>query len=195
MRCHHDNEPQFEEMQERLRQHLMKKMQNADVKGLELGSLIRILANYYSAVIHKKKVPGELSGPRMGILLRLLVEEEVGNPNGINPTTLSQFQKVKKNTISSLLRGLEESGYIERTPDPNDKRGYFIRISEEGHKKVDSVWPKRLKLMTDLSSDLTDEELDQLIFLLKKLQTSIQNHAEMEMPLVSDHHQDCNSRE
>ena len=175
MNCHHKNEDHFEKMHEHLTKHLSSMTNGADIKGLELSSLIRMLANYYAAIVAHKMVPGELSGPRMGILIRLLVAEKNGNTDGINPTALSHFQNVKKNTISSLLRGLEESGYIERNLDPNDKRIFLIRITEKGRKMMETVGPQRLTMMNDLASDLSDEEKTQLIFLLGKLRKSMQN--------------------
>ena len=149
-----------------------------DIKGLEISSLIRMLANYYAAIITHKMEPGEISGPRMGILIRLLVAEKEGNTDGINPTALSHFQNVKKNTISSLLRGLEDSGYIERNMDPKDKRVFLIRITEKGRKMMETVGPQRLAMMNDLSSELTDEEKAQLISLLEKLLKSMQKRVD-----------------
>jgi DNA-binding MarR family transcriptional regulator len=161
-------------MKAHLSQHLISMANGVDIKGLELSGLIRILANNYAAIISHKLLPGELSGPRMGILIRLMVAEKSGNMDGINPTALSHFQNVKKNTISSLLRGLEESGYVERNLDPKDKRVFLIRITEAGRKMMQTVGPQRLNMMNDLASELTDEEKTQLIFLLEKLRASMQ---------------------
>lgn len=178
MHCNHENEDHYEKMREHLATHLLMMTNGADIKGLELSGLIRMLANYYAAIVSHKMEPGELSGPRMGILIRLLVAEQSGNKDGINPTALSRFQNVKKNTISSLLRGLEESGYIERNLDPSDKRVFLIRITETGRKMMETVGPKRLTTMNDLASDLSDDEKTQLIFLLEKLRTSMRNHVD-----------------
>ncbi|MBA4384688.1 MAG: hypothetical protein C0410_08125 [Anaerolinea sp.] len=176
MTCHHGNEDRYEEMHNHMKQHLLQMTNGADISGFEINSLIRVLANYSSAIIAQKNVPGELSGPRMGILMRLMMAEKNGNKEGINPTALSHFQNVKKNTISSLIRGLEESGFVERNLDPNDKRVFLIRISEKGKKMMKTVGPQRLKIINDLASDLTDEEKTQLIFLLEKLRNSMQKH-------------------
>jgi DNA-binding MarR family transcriptional regulator len=174
MTCPRDNEDLYEKMHEHLKKQLLSMSNGNDIKGLELSSLIRMLANYYAAIVAHKKVPGELSGPRMGILIRLLVAEDSGNKDGINPTALSHFQNVKKNTISSLLRGLEDSGYVERNLDSNDKRVFLIRITEKGKKMMETVGPQRLNMMNDLAADMTDEEKIQLISLLGKLRNSMQ---------------------
>jgi len=186
MDCHHENENHYEMMRDHLKKHLLSMTNGVDIKGLELSSLIRMLANYYAAIVAHKMMPGELSGPRMGILIRLLVAEKSGNAEGINPTALSRFQNVKKNTISSLLRGLEESGYIERNMDPKDKRVFLIRITEQGRKMMETVGPQRLAMMNDLSSDLTDEEKTQLIFLLEKLLKSMQKRVDFPFHPTAD---------
>ena len=165
----------FEEMHDHLVKHLLQFLDNDDIQGLEISSLVRIVANLYSAVIFQDNKSGELSGPRMGILFRLIVAEEKGMTQGISPTQLSHFQHVKKNTISSLLRGLEENGLIERHPDPNDKRGYLIKITQTGKDMIKRTGPYRLKLMNDLASGLTQDEKKQLIQLLEKLRKSIKD--------------------
>lgn len=165
----------FEEMHDHLVKHLLQFLDSDDIEGLEISSLVRIVANLYSTVIFQDNKSGELSGPRMGILFRLIVAEEKGMTRGINPTQLSHSQHVKKNTISSLLRGLEENGLIERHPDPNDKRGYLIKITQAGKDMVKRTGPYRLKLMNDLASGLTPDEKKQLIQLLEKLRKSIKD--------------------
>jgi len=179
MNCTHEKEDHYEEMHKQLKQHLLKYVKNEDIQGMELSSLIRILANIYSAAIAQKAGPDELSGPRMGILLRLMIADESGSSFGISPTQLSHYQHVKKNTISSLLRGLEESSLIERMPDPQDKRAFMIRITQKGKQLVKTVGPERLKMMNDLASDLTDEEKKQLITLLDKLRKSMRDRVDL----------------
>ena len=178
-------EDHFLKMRKHLVRHLMKYTNEVDLQGLELGALIRVVANYYNAAITQKTEAGELSGPRMGILLRLMAMEESGQTQGMNPTEISHFQNVKKNTISSLIRGLEESGLVERALDPNDKRAFKIRISQKGKDLVKSSGPKRLKLMNDLSSGLTTDEKILLIQLLEKLRKSIHDNTNYDLSCQS----------
>ncbi len=179
MDCKKDHEEHFKEMRQHLLKHVMQYSDIKDTNGLELSGLIRMVANEYSAAITRSPIAGELSGPRMGILLRLMVAHEKGMTDGINPTDLSRFQNVKKNTISSLLSGLEDGGLVERTIDPNDKRAFKIRITTRGIELLKEVGPQRLKLMNDLSSGLGDDEKLQLLNLLKKLHNSIKQNADL----------------
>ena len=66
----------------------------------------------------------------------LYVEEQRGKSLGLPPSYLSRCQDVTKNTISVLLRGLEDQGWIERTLDPDDRRVFRIRLTPAGRELI-----------------------------------------------------------
>ncbi len=165
-----------EDQSERIRRQLKSMAAGEDIRGMEIAHSIRVLSRLFDLAVNRSPEFGELSGPRLGILLRLLMEEERGNTAGINPTRLSHFQDVKKNTITSLLRGLEESGLIERTPDPADRRAALVRISPAGRELVRSSAPARFAFMNRVTSSLNDRERDQVLVLLEKLRASMPLH-------------------
>jgi len=163
----------FEEMRALLRARLQGIAGEGAASSLELFSLIRMIDNFFDSAMSRHPEFKEISGPRMGILMRLMIEEDSGNRQGINPTRLSHYQSVKKNTISSLLGGLEEQGLIERTIDPQDKRGFFIRITPVGRERITATLPLRIQCTSQLASGLEAGEKDQLIALLEKLRHSM----------------------
>jgi len=167
---------QSEGKAELIRRSLVAMADGQDIRGMEIAHGIRVLSRLFDLAVNRSPEFGELSGPRLGILLRLLMEEERGNTAGINPTSLSHFQDVKKNTITSLLRGLEESGLIERAPDPSDRRAALVRISPAGRELVRSSAPARFAFMNRVTSSLDDSERDQLLLLLEKLRASMPLH-------------------
>jgi DNA-binding MarR family transcriptional regulator len=107
----------------------------------------------------------------------LLAHEQKSGPQGVTPTALSRFQGVSRNTISSLLRGLEEQGYVERTLDPHDYRVFRIRLTNAGREVVRSLAPERVAFMNQLAAGLSLAEREELIRLLEKLHDSIMAHA------------------
>lgn len=147
----------------------MEEMSNgSDIRGIEIAGTIRMLTRFFDLAVRQSTAYSELSGPRLGILLRLMVEDA-----GINPTHLSHMQNVKKNTISALISGLEEQGLVERSVDPVDKRGYIIRITPSGRELVKSTAPGRFEFMNHAVASLTSEEKDHLLVLLNKLHVSL----------------------
>ncbi len=163
------NEADYQQAHERL----FEMAAGQDIRGMEIAQAIRIVGKLINLAVAHSLEAHDLSGPRLGILLMLYMEEEKGNTTGINPTRLSHYQHVKKNTTTSLLKGLEESGLVERAPHPVDRRATLIRITPAGRELVRSDAPLRFKFMDQLTSGLTEGERDQLILLLNKLRTSL----------------------
>jgi DNA-binding MarR family transcriptional regulator len=142
---------------------------NPELAGLELARLIKMVSNLYEAVADEHLHKADVSGPRWQVLWRLRREEMRGNLEGVSPTHLSQCQRVSKNTISALLRGLEEQGLVERTLDPDDRRAFRIRLSDAGRSLLTDTAPLHLDYMNQLVSGLAPEERTELARLLGKL--------------------------
>jgi len=160
-----------------MRAHMRSQMQNltglSDTSGIEVLSLIRMLTHLCEAVEARSCGENGLSRPRWGVLLRLLAEEKRGSPDGVTPTSLSRFQSVSKNTISALLRGLEEQGLVQRALDPADYRLFRIELTPAGRELIQSTAPKRIAHLNEMVSGLSASEREQLIVLLAKLYHSV----------------------
>jgi DNA-binding MarR family transcriptional regulator len=157
-----------------IREHVQGMVGPEAVPSFQIAALVHILANRYDNLHTSQEGECSLSGPRIGVLIRLLEEERRGNLEGITPTALSQNQNVTRNTISALLRGLEDQQLIERSLDPDDRRLFRIRLSEVGRKTITALAPRRIEMMTRLAASLTPAEQAQLIQLMAKLYDSLQ---------------------
>lgn len=162
----------FKLIREKMRKQIYDLTGMKDISGVEVYQSVR-LAWMVSRMALNDERESEISGQRWEILMRLLVEEKHGNPSGINPTLLSKARYVQKNTISSLLKGLEEQGFITREVDPKDKRAFRIRLTDEGRRITEEITPVRLQRLNDAASGLSKDEKEQLIRLLAKLTKSI----------------------
>jgi len=168
---------QIDVMHEYVREKLRSLSGIEDTMGIELAQEIRLASNLYEAASVRPEAGEEMSDARWYVLLHLSLTEKLGNSEGITPTTLSKYQKISKNTISSLLHGLEEQGLIERKLDNADKRFFRIRLTEAGRELVNRDTPLRIAYTNQITSELTDVEKKQLIDLLTKLIHSlIANH-------------------
>ena len=139
-----------------------------DTSGIEIFGMLRHLAHLCEPPDEK-----DLSGARWRLMLHLYGQEHMGNPTGLTPTDLSHTQRVSKNTISALLRGLEEQGLIRRELDPQDYRLFRIQLTQAGRDLIHETGPQRLAYLNQLAAGLTSEERTQLMALLEKLHRSI----------------------
>lgn len=56
---------------------------------------------------------------------------------GTRQAALIERMGISKQAVQQLLDGLEAEGVIERTPDPEDKRGKFVRYTSKGLAALD----------------------------------------------------------
>jgi DNA-binding MarR family transcriptional regulator len=162
---------------EMMQAHVRRQLQDLsgldDTSGMELFRLMRMLTNLCEAIHTQNLGENDLSGPRWGLLLRLFAEERHGRQAGITPTSLSRCQRVHKNTISALLRGLEEQGLVQRSLDPDDRRRFRIQLTPAGRERVKSTAPQRIQHLNQMVSSLSGPERTQLIALLTKWYRSL----------------------
>jgi len=72
-------------------------------------------------------------------------------------------------SITYVVDKLEEKGYLERIACPNDRRVIFGRLTEKGEQLMDDIFPQHEKAMATIFSNLTKEEKEHAIELLKKI--------------------------
>lgn len=149
-----------------------------NVRGIQLSNVIRRVANLFDAIVNQHIDEEGVTGPRMGILIRLYGSEVLHEKGGVTPTMLSHMQNVTKNTISSLVKGLEDQGLIRRENDPVDRRIYRLYLTDAGREYIVKIAPKQIMFLNSLVSEMAPAEIDQLIELLTKLQNSLLNHAD-----------------
>jgi DNA-binding MarR family transcriptional regulator len=161
-----------------IRENLANRLRNLagieDISGIEIALLIRTVANFYENMEAGFRTDLEMSGPRWAILMRLWDDEKNGALFA-TPTDLSKFQQVKKNTISSMLKKLEEDGLVERNLDLEDKRLFRIHLTNKGKALAEKYSPQFALFQNQLASGLTIKERDNLVHLLAKLFTSLIN--------------------
>ncbi|NOZ71732.1 MAG: MarR family transcriptional regulator [Chloroflexi bacterium] len=163
------------------RQHLQSILAQhgiTETYGIEIMGLVRMLANIYEMIVSTHMREERLSGPRLRLLLHLYMSEQMGRPS-LSPTELSKIQNITKNTVSSHLRSLEAQGYITRTLHASDRRQFRIQLSEQGRELVLAITPRYVSNLNQLTSDLTSEEVEQLLMLLQKLLASLVSRGDL----------------
>jgi DNA-binding MarR family transcriptional regulator len=87
-----------------------------------------------------------------------------------NQQELAQRLQVTKGNLVGLIDRLGERGWVERVPDPEDRRVNKVRLTAEGKQVLDKVYPDQLKAVELMMSKLGMPEVDSLRSLLKKLE-------------------------
>lgn len=76
-------------------------------------------------------------------------------------STLAERERVTAPSMTSIVNGLEEQGYVARTPDEDDRRRVQVDITPAGVEIVVETIRRRDVLLADMlrEVDYTEEEL------------------------------------
>lgn len=66
---------------------------------------------------------------------QMKIVQRIG-PDGTRLTELAEQAQVTKQTAGFLVDQLAKAGWVERVPDPSDKRARLVRISAKGRKAI-----------------------------------------------------------
>lgn len=72
-------------------------------------------------------------------------------------------------TIGVIINNLIKRDLIVKYQDEEDKRRFFLSLTPKGYSLIEKVYPVNEKAILEKMSVLSDEELDNLIEILKKL--------------------------
>lgn len=92
-----------------------------------------------------------------------------GEPFMLSPTKLYEATMISSGGMTNRLDRLERAGLVERQPDPVDRRGKLIALTERGLKLIDETIGRHVENEQRLLAALTQSEQEQLSALLAKL--------------------------
>jgi DNA-binding MarR family transcriptional regulator len=108
-------------------------------------------------------------GVSFGEYLVLVALRRSGPPYRMNPTALFNAVILSSGAMTNRLDRLEAMGLVERLPDPTDRRGRLVALTDHGRELVDTAVVDHLANEERLLAALDAEEREQLASLLRKL--------------------------
>ena len=114
-----------------------------------------------------------LSEAQYLVLMSLYINENIEGRTELNPSEISKWRGTSRNTISSLIRNLEDEGFVERHLDQQDRRKFNISLTETGRAKVSKYSHKNFSAVGSCFSKLTEAEQNTLGELLNKLNDNL----------------------
>jgi DNA-binding MarR family transcriptional regulator len=92
-----------------------------------------------------------------------------GAPYELSPGRLLRETLVTSGTMTNRVDRLAARGYVERYPDPEDRRGVIVRLTAEGKTAVDAAFEALLEAEKSLLAELPAKEQKRLAGLLRSL--------------------------
>ena len=92
-----------------------------------------------------------------------------GPPYELSPGRLIRETLVTSGTMTNRVDRLAGRGLVERKPDPSDRRGVLVRLTEEGRGTVDGALSGLLEREHELLAGLNGTDQKKLASLLRNL--------------------------
>ena len=91
-----------------------------------------------------------------------------GPPHRLSPTRLGKGLMLSSAGVTSRIDRLERRGLVRRLPDPDDRRGVIVELTDQGLEIVDAAVAALAISDRDLIERLGPEEVAQFEALLRK---------------------------
>ena len=96
-----------------------------------------------------------------------------GAPFQLTPTDLARHRMMTSGGMTAAIDRLERKGLVSRLPNPNDRRGNLVKLTDDGRRIVDAAMNVHADVEHRLVAGLDEHECEALQQLLRKLLTSV----------------------
>jgi DNA-binding MarR family transcriptional regulator len=128
-----------------------------------LGKATRLVTRDYLDPFFKSH------GLQLGEFDVLATLRRSGAPYELAPTQLFEALLISSGGMTNRLDRLEKAGLIARAPNPQDRRGTLVLLTEEGLALMNRIVPLHVENEARSLSNLSREEQETLDRLLEKL--------------------------
>lgn len=111
-----------------------------------------------------------LTEPQFGVI------ECLGHLGNLPLGDLSSRMLMSCGNATVIIDNLEKEGLVERIREKKDRRVIKVGLTEKGQKLFDEIFVQHAEYVAELASVLTEEEQENLSFLLKKLGLGLKNN-------------------
>ncbi|MEU0002769.1 MarR family transcriptional regulator [Streptomyces sp. NPDC006314] len=137
-----------------------------DTRAMEVFGRIFRLARAMGDRMEKAYEPYGISRGEFDVLATL---RRAGEPHTLSPRQLSATLMLTTGGMTGRLDKLERAGLLRRSPDPHDRRGLQVTLTEEGLRVIDEAVGAGLSEQRDALNTLNAEQAGQLADLLREL--------------------------
>ncbi|GGP68083.1 MarR family transcriptional regulator [Saccharothrix coeruleofusca] len=137
-----------------------------DTSPLEVVGRLLLCAHHLESALVAALKPLGLSFGDFDVLNTL---RRIGAPSGTNPRELARSSLITSGAMTARLDRLANAGLVERAPDPTDRRGVLVRLTDSGTRLADEALTAVLAADERFLEPLGPTDRDQAARLLKRL--------------------------
>lgn len=109
-----------------------------------------------------------VSQSRLELLHKLFEVEE------ISQTALQKKVNIDHAAVTRHLKQLEERGTVVRRKNPDDNRVTFVRLTEEGRRRIEGYCKEKKRFIEDVLQGVSEDDRSRLAELLAHIQENVE---------------------
>jgi DNA-binding MarR family transcriptional regulator len=159
------------------------KRERPDLDASPMGVIGRLsrIAQYIDHAIQIELAALGVTPGEFDVLATL---RRAGAPYQLNPTTLYQTLMLSSGAMTNRLDRLERAGYVKRLPDPQDRRGTLVQLTDSGVQFINHAIEVHVRHEQRLISTLSVEEREQLSSIFRHWLLSYESPIDRETSLA-----------
>jgi DNA-binding MarR family transcriptional regulator len=103
-----------------------------------------------------------------------LVISRVHRKPGLSQSEVADLLEIEKATAGRLIDRMERKGWIERRPEPRDRRINRLHLTRQGQQLHRAIWPLAEATVDAALTDLSTEERRRLTQLMGRVKSRLQ---------------------
>ena len=145
-----------------------------DLDTTPMGVIGRIsrISRHLDQLLQREYSKFNLNGGEFDVLATL---RRAGRPYQLTPTQMFNSLMLSSGAMTNRLDRLEEVGLIKRMPNPNDRRGILVTLTQQGLALIDEAYPAHIANEDNILAPLTQADRDALTDLLRKILLSFEH--------------------
>lgn len=137
-----------------------------DTSAKEITGRIVRLTGIFQQAWADALAPLGVTDSDFGILAPL---RRAGAPHQLTPTELARHKMMTSGGMTAALDRLERKGLLTRVPNPADRRGSLVQLTDDGLRVVDEAMVLHTEVEHAMVGGLSEREREHLVVLLKTL--------------------------
>jgi DNA-binding MarR family transcriptional regulator len=137
-----------------------------DTAAMEVFGRVFRLARTMGDRMERAYAPHGISRGEFDVLATLRRSDA---PYTLSPRQLSATLMLTTGGMTGRLDKLERAGLLRRSPDPHDRRGLQVTLTDKGLRLIDEAVTAGLAVQTEALAHLDEERAGQLADLLREL--------------------------
>jgi DNA-binding MarR family transcriptional regulator len=132
-----------------------------------LGFVLYETARLYGKRFDQKSREFGLSRAQCHVLFRLNLDE------GQNQARIAELLEMEPISLARLIDRMEEAGWVERRPDPNDRRARLLYLTSKAKPVFERMIAAGLETRAEAQAGMSNAERDKLVDLLLRVRGNL----------------------